>query len=94
MVIFLIQLHHFRFSHKGSTHKLFLHVLSNVTCGFVLFLQLEFYATFKLQHPEMPIGLSSFQALKPFLYEGLLNGTFVDVDTMKNYNTCFKDLTT
>lgn len=28
------------------------------------------------------------------LYEGLFNGTIVVVDTMKNYDTYFKDLTT
>jgi hypothetical protein len=46
MVIFLVQLHHFKLSHKGPTHKLFLHVLFNVTRGFVLFLQLELYIAF------------------------------------------------
>jgi hypothetical protein len=30
MVIFLAQLHHFKLSHKGATHKLFLHVISDV----------------------------------------------------------------
>lgn len=48
MVIFLVQLHHFRLSHKGLAHKLFLHVLSNVTSGFVLCLQMDFYIAFKL----------------------------------------------
>jgi hypothetical protein len=95
MVIFLVQLHHFKLSHKGLAHKLFLHVLSNVTWGFVLFLQLEFYiGCFSYSTSKCPLVCHPSNHWSSIgLYKGLPNGTLDVAGTMKNYDTYFKELT-